>query len=97
MKLGKVVGTVVSTRKDPRLEGFTLQVVHFMDENGELMKDSIVAVDTVGAGVGEVVLVATGSAARLAHSTEGRPIDGSIVSIVDTIESGGKTRYHSRG
>ena len=93
MKLGKVVGTVVSTRKDEKLEGLTLQVVHFMDENGELMKDSIVAVDTVGAGVGEVVLVATGSAARMSRATEGKPIDGTIVSIVDAVDFVGKARY----
>ena len=83
MRLAKVVGTVVSTRKDEKLQGLTLLIVHFMDETGELMKESIVAVDTVGAGVGEIVLVATGSAARLTKATEGKPIDGTIVSIVD--------------
>ncbi len=85
-----MVGTVVSTRKDEKLQGLTLLVVHFMDESGELMKESIVAVDTVGAGVGEVVLVATGSAARLTKATEGKPIDGTIVSIVDAFHIQGK-------
>ena len=93
MRLGKVVGTVVSTRKDDKLEGLTLQVVHFMDETGELMADSMVAVDSVGAGVGEVVLVATGSAARLTRATDGKPVDGTIVSIVDSVDLGGKNRY----
>lgn len=95
MKLGKVVGTVVSTRKDERMEGLPLQVVHLMDENGDLMKDSIVAVNSVGAGVGEVVVIATGSAARLTSMTEGKPVDGTIVSIVDTVEYSGKVRYSS--
>lgn len=91
------MGTVVSTRKDEKLEGLSLRIVQWLDANGEAISgsdgDSIVAVDTVGAGVGEVVLVATGSAARLSKSTEGKPIDGTIISIVDTVEMGGKVKY----
>lgn len=96
MRLGKVVGTVVSTRKDEKLEGLTMQVVQLMDAAGEATAESLVAVNTVntvGAGVGEMVLVAVGSAARLTAATEGKPVDGTIVSIVDTIEHGGKVRY----
>ena len=93
MQLGKIVGTVVSTQKNKSMEGLTLQMVRFLDDNCEPLDTFIVAADSVGAGVGEIVLVATGSAARLTSVTEGKPVDGTIVAIVDVLESGGKTRY----
>jgi ethanolamine utilization protein EutN len=93
MQLGKIVGTVVSTQKDKSMEGLTLQMVRFLDDNCEPLDTYMVAVDSVGAGVGEIVLVSTGSAARLTKITEGKPVDGTIVAIVDILESGGKNRY----
>jgi ethanolamine utilization protein EutN len=94
MQLGKIVGTVVSTRKDEKLEGLTLQVVSFIDDHCAPIANSfIIAVDSVGAGVGEIVLVATGSSARQTKTTEGKPVDGTIMAIVDQLEIGGKTRY----
>jgi ethanolamine utilization protein EutN len=93
MQLGKVVGTIVSTRKDEKLEGLTLQMVRFLDDHCQPLDNFIVAVDSVGAGVGEIVLVATGSSARQTKTTEGKPVDGTIMAIVDQMEIGGKTRY----
>jgi ethanolamine utilization protein EutN len=88
MKLGKVVGTVVSTRKDEKLEGLTLYLVQDLSlEMGG--KDSfVVAVDAMGAGVGEVVLYASGSSARQTKATDGRPVDAVIMAIVDTVDTG---------
>lgn len=85
MQLGKVVGTVVSTKKDEKMEGLTLQMVRFLNEKSELLDTMIVAVDSVGAGIGETVLVARGSAARLTKTTDGKPVDNTIVAIVDVI------------
>lgn len=79
MKIGKVIGTVVSTRKDEALVGFKLLVIE-ADETGE----RLVAIDTVGAGVGERVLVATGSAARVTLAVHA-PVDATVVGIIDTV------------
>ena len=86
MVLGKVVGTVVATRKDPRLVGTKLLVVRPMDPRGKPEGHYLVAVDTVDAGVGETVLVVSGSSARMASGLKDCPIDAAIVGIVDEIE-----------
>lgn len=93
MKLGRIVGTVVSTRKDEKIESLKLYIVR--DLSLELSeKDSfVVAADSVGAGVGEVVLYASGSSARQTSMTDGRPIDASVMAIVDTIDVDGKVLY----
>ena len=93
MQLGKIVGTVVSTQKDEKLNGLTLQVVRFVDVDCAPLSNFIIAVDSVGAGVGEIVLVATGSSARQTKMTDGKPVDGTIMAIVDVLEIGGKVRY----
>jgi ethanolamine utilization protein EutN len=82
--LGKVVGTVVSTRKEERLEGLTLQVLEILDINGLPNKNYVVAIDAVGAGVGEVVLYAAGSSARQTEATNNKPCDAVIMAIVDS-------------
>lgn len=93
MKLGKVVGTVVSTQKDQKIESLRLYIVRDLTvEMGE-KPSFVVAADTVGAGVGEVVLYASGSSARQTNMTEGRPIDASIMAIVDQIDVQGKLIY----
>ena len=79
MKIGKVIGRVVSTRKDEALVGFKLLVIE-AEEAGE----RLVAIDTVGAGVGERVLVTTGSAARVTLSVHA-PVDATVVGIIDTV------------
>ena len=93
MQLGKVVGTVVSTKKDEKLEGLKLQVVKYIDADGKPTGAFVIAVDSVGAGVGEVVLTAAGSSARLTSTTKDKPVDTVIMAIVDTIEIGGVIRY----
>ncbi len=86
MTLGKVVGTVVATRKDERLEGFKLLVVRAVAPDGKETSSYVVAVDTVDAGVGELVLVVSGSSARMSLGCTDRPVDAAIVGIIDSIE-----------
>jgi ethanolamine utilization protein EutN len=86
MLLGKVVGTVVATRKDPRLVSNKLMVVRPVDPRGKAEGQYLVAVDTVDAGVGETVLVVSGSSARMASGLKDCPVDAAIVGIVDQVE-----------
>ena len=81
MFIGKVVGSVVSTRKNEKLIGSKFMIVEMAENMGETKR--MVAVDNVGAGIGETVLVATGSAARIGCNQESAPIDAAIVGIVD--------------
>ena len=97
MVIGKVVGTVVSTQKEAELTGLKLLVVRGMDIEGKLTDSFAVAVDSVGAGLGEVVLYASGSSARQTTMTQNRPVDATIMAIVDTLEVGGETRYAKEG
>ncbi len=82
MIIGKIVGSVVSTRKNEKLIGSKFMIVETAAETGETGR--IVAVDNVGAGIGELVLVATGSAARIGCDAPGAPIDAAIVGIIDS-------------
>jgi microcompartment protein CcmK/EutM len=94
MILGKVVGTLVATRKDEGLAGQKLLVVRQVDvQTGDITGDSVIAVDGVGAGVDEYVLYASGSSARQTEATRDRPCDAIVMAIVDTWEVGGKTVY----
>lgn len=93
MTLGRVVGTVVATRKEDRLSGFKLQIVETLDLDLRATGSFTVAVDAVGAGVGEIVLTAAGSSARLTNMTQDKPVDAVIMAIVDTLETGGRVRY----
>lgn len=88
MYLAKVIGTVVSTSKDPRLTGFKLLLTRRLTE--EAIEEGLpeVCVDTVGAGRGEIVIVTKGSSARFAADRSDAPIDSTIVGIVDTVEIG---------
>ncbi|HXI03993.1 MAG TPA: EutN/CcmL family microcompartment protein [Candidatus Saccharimonadales bacterium] len=85
MYLARVVGTVVATRKDDRLEGCKLLVVQPVDEAGKDSGGCVVAVDTVQAGTRDVVLVVAGSSARMTSRTKDSPVDAAIVGIVDTV------------
>ena len=89
MLLARVVGTVVATRKDQRLESHKLLVVRGMDPSGKPEGNYLVALDTVDAGVGETVLVVNGSSARMASGMKDTPVDAAIVGIVDLIEMAG--------
>ena len=86
MLLAKVVGTVVATRKDPRLVSNKLMLVRGVDPRGKVEGNYLVAVDTVDAGVGETVLVVSGSSARMAAGLKDCPVDAAIIGIVDEIE-----------
>ena len=90
MLLGKVAGTLVASRKEERLEGLKLLVVRQLEVDGSDTAGYVVAVDAVGAGVGEVVLYATGSSARQTVQTHERPCDAVIMAIVDQWEVGGR-------
>ena len=81
MLIGKIVGSVVSTRKNEKLIGSKFMIVETCAKTGDSKR--IVAIDDVGAGIGEIVLVATGSAARIGCDHENAPIDAAIVGIVD--------------
>jgi len=88
--IGEVVGTVVSTQKDPKLEGLKFQVVNHIDELGKPTGGYVVAIDTVGAGHGDLVLYATGSSARQSEFTDGKPADAAIMAIIDSWDVNGK-------
>jgi microcompartment protein CcmK/EutM len=90
MKLGRIVGTVVATRKDPSLESLKLLVVENLTPELSREGGYVVAVDAVGAGEGEVVLYTAGSSARLTRVTKDRPVDAVIMAIVDSFDVGGR-------
>lgn len=93
MLFGKVVGTVVATRKTESLEGLKLLLVKNVSASARAEKGYVVAADAVGAGVGEVVLYATGSSARQTDVTDKRPVDAIIMGVVDEWDVEGKTIY----
>lgn len=93
MLLGRVVGTLVATRKEPSLDGLKFLVLKQLDVDAEETGGYRVAADAVGAGIGEVVLYATGSSARQTEMTDKRPCDGVIMAIVDTLEVDGEVKY----
>jgi len=93
MKLGKITGSLVASQKEESLNGLRFMLVSDVDESGEETGGRVVAVDAVGAGVGEYVLVAAGSSARQTKATENRPCDAVIMAIVDSWDVNGETRY----
>ena len=93
MVLAKVVGTVVATRKELSLEGLKLLLVRVIDEEGKETGTTIVAADAVGAGPGEVVLIASGSSARQTAMTDKRPVDAVVMAIVDSVAVGDLEKY----
>ena len=86
MILGRVVGTVVATRKDDRLVGAKLLVVRTTDPSGKDEPGHMVAVDTVDAGHNDRVLVVTGSSARMASGLKDTPVDAAIIGVIDSVE-----------
>jgi microcompartment protein CcmK/EutM len=93
MRVARVVGSAVSTVKDQSLTGHKLLLVRGADESGEVTGPVFVAVDGVGAGTGELVLVAEGSAARTSATTSGQPVDALIMGILDSLEVGGTVTF----
>jgi ethanolamine utilization protein EutN len=93
MFLAKVIGNVVATQKDARFHGLKLLLIQpYINKDGALAASgsSVVAVDSVGAGLGECILFTQGSSARLTGTTKDKPVDAVIVGIVDTVEVDGK-------
>lgn len=93
MLLGRVVGTVVASQKEPLTEGFTFLLVRQVGVDNTDGDAHVVAVDAVGAGVGEVVMYASGSSARQTAVTRDRPCDAVIMAIVDTWDVDGETVF----
>ncbi|MHA2224243.1 MAG: EutN/CcmL family microcompartment protein [Candidatus Hodarchaeales archaeon] len=94
MKVCKVIGNVVSTKKDENLNAFKLLIVQPVDMNDFKPEGSpFVAVDVVGAGEGELVLIVSGSSSRLTAMTKERPVDAAIQAIIDFIKIDGKETY----
>jgi microcompartment protein CcmK/EutM len=93
MLIGKVVGSVVATRKDEKLGGQKLLVVQVHDQNNKPKDQYVVAIDAVGAGHEDMVLYATGSSARQTAQTENKPCDAVIMAVVDSWDLGGSNVY----
>ena len=93
MKLGRIVGTVVSSQKDEKIESLRLYIVCDLSMKLVDKESFVVAADSVGAGIGEVVLYASGSSARQTKMTDGRPIDACVMAIVDQIDLQGDLIY----
>ena len=93
MNLAKVLGRVVSTQKEPSLDGLKLLMLGIAGPDGKPTGGNVVAVDAVGAGEGEYVLYASGSSARQTVATDGKPVDAVVMAIVDSWDIDGKERY----
>ncbi len=93
MLIGKVVGTVVASRKEEKLEGVKLLVLKQVSVEGQVGAAYVVAVDAVGAGLDEYVLYASGSSARQTLVTDKRPVDAVVMAIIDQWEVGGEVKY----
>ena len=93
MLLGRVAGTLVASNKEPSLEGVKFLVIRQVDVDNEDAANYVVAVDGVGAGVGEVVMYAQGSSARQTTATHERPCDAVVMAIVDEWEVDGTTKF----
>ncbi len=98
MYLARVIGTVVASRKEPTIDGLKLLLLKSCDLEGKPSgSTTLVAADAVGAGVGEVVLYASGSSARQTKLTDARPVDAVVMAIVDVVETDGESRYVKDG
>jgi ethanolamine utilization protein EutN len=96
VKLARVVGTVVATRKDPQLEGLKFFLLQDLGRDLSPKDSIVVAADSVGCGVGEVVLYASGSSARQTLQTDKRPCDATVMAIVDAIDTEGDGRLYDK-
>lgn len=93
MQLARVAGTLVATDKEPSMDGLSFRVLRQLDFENADTGGYVIAVDGIGAGVGEVVMYASGSSARQTNATDGRPCDAVIMAIVDTWEVDGEEKY----
>ncbi|MEE8479150.1 MAG: EutN/CcmL family microcompartment protein [Candidatus Neomarinimicrobiota bacterium] len=93
MVLAKVVGTLVSTQKESSMDGLKFLVLQNVDIEGKSTGEFVIAADVVDAGLGEMVLYASGSSARQTEQTKNRPCDAVVMAIVDNWETDGKFKY----
>ena len=93
MLIAKVIGNTVSTIKDEKLVSRKLLILRPADETGKESGKPYVAVDTVDAGIGDLVLTCSGSSARQTSLTKDSPVDAVIMAIIDTLEVDGKVVY----
>ena len=95
MLIAKVIGTTVATIKDPKLEGRKLLICRETDETGQATGKPYVAVDTVDAGIGDLVLTAHGSSGRQTSFTKDAPVDAVIMAIIDSLQVDGKDTFRN--
>ena len=93
MQIASVIGTTVATIKDEKIIGRKLLIVRDTDTTGKVVGKPYVAVDTVDAGPGDLVLIATGSSARLTEISNNTPVDAVIMAVIDSLEVGGKVTF----
>jgi microcompartment protein CcmK/EutM len=93
MLIASVIGTTVSTVKDEKLIGRKLLIVRQTDETGSPFGKPFVAVDTVDAGIGDLVLTCAGSSARQTNITKDTPVDAVIMAVIDSLEVEGKVTF----
>lgn len=93
MLIARVIGTTVSTIKDEKLSGRKLLILRETDETGKSTGKPYVAVDTLDAGIGDLVLTAHGSSGRQTELTRNSPVDAVIMAVIDHLEVGGKVVY----
>jgi ethanolamine utilization protein EutN/carbon dioxide concentrating mechanism protein CcmL len=93
MLISLVIGTTVSTIKDPTLSGRKLLILRQTDVDGKAFGKPYVAVDTLDAGVGDLVLTAHGSSGRMTELTKNKPVDAVIMAVIDHLEVGGKVTF----
>ncbi len=96
MKIALVIGSTISTIKDEALRGRKLLIVRDADTAGKTKGEPYVAVDTVSAGTGDLVLVAHGSSARFTAQTKDSPVDATIVGVIDSLEMSGDVTYRKQ-
>lgn len=96
MQIARVCGTVVSTQKEPSLQGVKFLLVQYLDEEGNPLPEFEVAADSVGAGLDEWVLISRGSAARQTSYSESRPLDALVIGIIDTVSVENYPLYRKR-
>ena len=93
MKIALVIGSTISTIKDEVMQGRKLLIVRNADTAGTATGEPYIAVDTVSAGTGDLVMVTDGSSARLTNQTTNAPVDAVIVGVIDSLELGGNVTY----
>ena len=93
MQIALVIGSTISTIKDESIRGRKLLIVRDADTEGKPKGEPYIAVDTVSAGTGDLVIVTDGSSARYTNQTNNAPVDAVIVGVIDSLELSGKVSY----